>query len=290
MKKHKEFNQIKPYSYLIYQKSTGKYYYGIRWKNWSKLGKTPEEDFWIKYFSSCENIKAEIKLKGLDDFVVKLRQTFDSVEEADAWEKKFLRRVKALERQDLWWNANIGNNKVATPAGRKKISETHKDVPKSEEHKKKIKLSNIGKNKGRVQTEEHRRKNSEANRGENNPRFGAEVTADTRRKIGAANKGKVPANKDVPMAEEQKLKIKETKEKNKKLCTCEVCGKTMRESHFKMYGHGPNCQHQMCDHCGEWHPPKKFELNHGDNCAKNSNRAKLFVPRPNRRKVKEKTQ
>ena len=49
------------------------------------------------------------------------------------------------------------------------------------------------------------------------------------------------------MDEKQKQKISETKEKNKVLKTCEVCGKTMRESHYKMYGHGPNCQQKRED-------------------------------------------
>jgi hypothetical protein len=280
MKKHKEFDKIKPYSYLLYQKSTGKYYYGIRWKNWTKLGKTPLEDFWVKYFSSSGNIKNEIKEKGLADFEVEVRQTFDSAKEADTWEKKFLRRVKALERQDLWWNANIGNNKVTTPTGRKKISETHKGVPKGEEHKKKIKLANIGKNKGKTPTEEHRRKNSEANRGEKNPRYGKEVTQKTRDLIGKANKGNTPHNKGVAMPQQQKDDIKSTKEKNKKLRTCPVCTKTMRESHYKMYGHGPDCKHKQCSHCDEWHAPVKYELKHGDKCPLNPNREKPFVPRP----------
>ena len=44
------------------------------------------------------------------------------------------------------------------------------------------------------------------------------------------------------MTEEQKQKIKETKEKNKVMLTCNVCGKTMRESHYKIYGHGARCR------------------------------------------------
>ena len=44
------------------------------------------------------------------------------------------------------------------------------------------------------------------------------------------------------MTEAQKQKIKETKEKNKVMLTCEVCGKTMRQANFKQYGHGPACR------------------------------------------------
>jgi len=43
------------------------------------------------------------------------------------------------------------------------------------------------------------------------------------------------------MSEEQKAILRETKQRNKVEMTCEVCGKTMRASHFKMYGHGDRC-------------------------------------------------
>ena len=64
-------------------------------------------------------------------------------------------------------------------------------------------------------------------------------------KIGKANKGKIPSNKNIPMTEEQKQKIRETKEKNKVMLTCEVCGKTMRQSNFKQYGHGTACKQKL---------------------------------------------
>ena len=56
-----------------------------------------------------------------------------------------------------------------------------------------------------------------------------------------ANKGNRAHNKGTAMTEEQKAIIRATKEKNKVMLTCEVCNKTMRESHFKMYKHGVNC-------------------------------------------------
>ncbi len=237
----KQFDEIKPYFYIIYQKSTGKRYCGIRWKNWSTLGTTPRQDFWKVYFTSSDNIKTEIKINSLADFDAELRRTFETPEDADNWEKRFLRKVRALENQDKWWNANIGNNKVATERGRKTISETHKDKPKTEEHRKKIKLSNIGKNKGKKPTDEHRRKNSEAHKGEKNSMYGP-CSEERAANISKAKKGKPAKNKGVGITEEQRQKIKDTKEKNKVMVTCEVCGKTMRESHFKIYGHGPACK------------------------------------------------
>ena len=42
--------------------------------------------------------------------------------------------------------------------------------------------------------------------------------------------------------EEQKAIIRATKEKNKEMLTCEICNKTMRASHYKIYKHGHACQ------------------------------------------------
>jgi hypothetical protein len=237
----KELNKVKPYTYLVKHKLTGKAYYGSRCKNFTKLNRTPADDFWNHYTTSSENINSIIEQEGKDAFDWEIRRTFNTIEEMATWETRVLTRSRVLERQDIWLNGNVAGKKILTEAGSKKISETHKDKPKTEEHKEKLRDSNIGKNKGRKQTEEHRQLNSKANSGENNPRFGVEVLQKTRDKIGAKNKGKVPINKDVPMDEKQKQKIRDTKEKNKVMLTC-GCGKTMRESHYKMYGHGPNCK------------------------------------------------
>jgi hypothetical protein len=78
--------------------------------------------------------------------------------------------------------------------------------------------------------------------GENNPMYGKGCTPERAANISAAKKGKPAKNKGVPMSEEQKAILRETKERNKIMLTCEVCGKTMRASHFKIYKHGPDCK------------------------------------------------
>jgi hypothetical protein len=190
----KLINEIKPYTYLVKFKLTGKVYYGSRCQNFTKFNRSPADDFWHRYTTSSENINALIEEHGKDAFEYEIRRTFDSVEEMAEWETRVLTRCKVLERQDIWMNGNIAGYKILTEAGAKKISETHKDKPKTEDHKKKIKESNIGKNKGRVQTAEHRRKNSEANSGSNNPMFGT-CSAERAANISAAKKGKPAKNK-----------------------------------------------------------------------------------------------
>ena len=239
----KEINKVKPYTYLVKHKTTGKVYYGSRCKNFTTLNRTPEEDFWNHYTTSSVNINNIIKAEGKEAFEYEIRRTFDTVEEMADWETRVLTRSRVLERQDKWLNGNIAGKKILTEAGAKKISETHKDKPKTTDHKDKLSKSNIGKKKG-IRTQAYRKKMSKAKSGSNNPMFGKGCTKERAENISKAKKGKTAKNKNIPMDEKQKQKISETKEKNKVLKTCEVCGKIMRESHYKMYGHGPDCQQQ----------------------------------------------
>ena len=228
---------MKPYTYLIKHRPSGKVYYGLRCANKVE----PHNDLWKHYFTSSLKVQQLIEETGLDSFDVEVRKVFETKEQAVVWETRVLTRCKALY-DDRWINQNVAGYIVPTEESRKKISNYHKGKSKSIEQIEKIKKSNLGKNKGRVQTEEHRRKNSEANKGAKNPRYGKEVTEETRRKISEAKKGKqIPHNKGVPMSEEQKAILRATKERNKIMLSCEVCGKTMRASHFKMYNHGDRC-------------------------------------------------
>jgi Putative endonuclease segE, GIY-YIG domain/NUMOD3 motif len=233
---------MKAYTYLLKFKPENKYYYGVRFQN-IRLKRNPEDDFMIHYTTSSEQINNLLQEHGVDSFEWQIRKIFDTAEQAILWETKVLRRAKVLKRQDIWYNANVAGYKITTPKGRQKIRETHTGVTKTDNHKEKIRLSNLGKNKGRVQTEEHRRKNSEAHRGENNIRWGVEVLQSTRDKISKANKGKVPANKGIPMTEEQKAAIRATKAATKTYLTCEHCSKTVYKPNYFQH-HGNKCKHK----------------------------------------------
>jgi hypothetical protein len=236
----KNLNEIKPYTYLVKFKPTGKVYYGSRCQNATKFNRTPAEDFWNHYTTSSENINNLINKYGKDAFEYEIRRTFNSIEEMASWETRVLTRCRVLERQDQWMNGNIAGYKIVTEAGAKKISATHKDKPKTDEHKQKLRISNLGKKKG-TRSSDYREKMSKAKSGTGNGRFGLPVLQSTRDKISKANKGNRAHNKGTAMTEQQKAIIRTTKEKNKVMLTCEVCNKTMRESHFKMYKHGVNC-------------------------------------------------
>jgi hypothetical protein len=211
-------------------------YYGFRCANRVE----PHEDLWKQYFTSSAKIQQLIEETGADSFDTEIRRVFETKEQAVDWETRVLHRCKVLH-DDRWLNQNIAGYIVPTQESRKKISDFHKGKAKSEEHREKIRQGNVGKKKP-PRTDEYRALMSTLKSGVNNPMYGKGCTPERAAKIGAANKGKVPVNKGQPMSEEQKAILRETKERNKVVLTCEVCRKTMRASHFKMYGHGDKCK------------------------------------------------
>ena len=235
----RNFNTVSPYTYLLQHKATGKRYYGSRCQNFTKYNRTPLEDFKHHYTTSSNYINEIITAEGIDAFTWELRQTFNTVEEMSAWEKKFLTRCNVLERDD-WFNRNIAGYIPPTEESCKKISDFHKNKPKSEEHKRNLSKSQKGKPKNYVQTEEHKRKNSEANSGVNNPMYGP-CTEERAANISKAKKGKPAKNKGVAMTEKQKEEIRKTIEKNK--VVCEHCGKRVSRSGYTRF-HGDNCKYR----------------------------------------------
>ena len=230
--------QYKAYTYLLKFTPTGKVYYGVRFKN-IRLNRHPHEDFMIHYTTSSEQINALIKEHGIESFEWEIRKLFDTSGEAIAWETKVLRRCNVLKRQDIWLNANIAGYKITTEKGRKTISDTHKGVPKSEQHRNKISNRLKGVKKNYVQSQEQRRHNSECHKGEKHPMYGVILSPEERLKRGAKNKGKVPYNKGTIKSQEEKDKANATREQNKKVC--EHCGKVSSIGMYTRW-HGDNCK------------------------------------------------
>ena len=183
-------NNAKPYTYLLKFKPTGQLYYGSRIKN-VKLGLTPEEDFMKKYLTSSKKINRLVEEFGVDTFEWTIR-THDTEQQATSWETRFLKKCKVLDYPDVWFNRNIAGHILATEESNKKISEYHTGKPKSEEHKQKIRESRLNylKDNPVIVTDETKQKISNAMLGENNPRYGVQVSSETRAKISAGNKGK----------------------------------------------------------------------------------------------------
>ena len=195
---------MKPYTYLIKHIPTNTFYYGFRCAN----KKIPQDDLWQDYFTSSPKVQSLIEQYGKDSFITEIRKIFETKEQAVSWESRVLQKCKVLT-DDRWINQNVAGYIIPTAESNKKISDFHKGKPKTEEHKEKIRLSNLGKKRA-PRSNEYRAKMSKAKAGVNNGRYGKATTEETRKKIGEANKGRVPSNKGKPMSEEQKAKIRAT--------------------------------------------------------------------------------
>ena len=247
---------MKPYTYLIRHRPTNRVYYGMRAAN--KVD--PEQDLWQHYFTSSPKVQQLIEETGQDSFDVEIRRVFETKEQAVVWETRVLRRCKVLH-DDRWINQNVAGYIVPTEESRKKISDYHKDKPKTEEHKKNLSESQKGKPKlnSKNKTPEYRALMSKLKSGPNNPMYGKGCTEERARKIGEANKGKIPINKGVPMSEEQKAKIRETKLANPTKMSPEAIARRSEKIR------GQKRQKLYCPHCdrdiasGWYH-------RHGDRC------------------------
>lgn len=169
---------MKPYTYLIKHRPTGKVYYGYRSANRVE----PAQDLWKHYFTSSPGVQQLIEETGADSFDVEIRKIFETKEQASAWETRVLRRCRVLE-DDRWLNQNIAGYIVPTEESRKKISDFHKDKPKTEKHKEKISESQ----KGSI------RPWSKANlpkdtKGTNNGMYGRSHSEEAKKRIGEKNR------------------------------------------------------------------------------------------------------
>lgn len=90
---------MKPYTYLLHHIPTRTFYYGVRWAN----GCDPSE-FWIKYFTSSKHIALLRTLFGDESFEFEIRRVFIDKQKAREWEHRVLRRMKVLDKQEIWVN------------------------------------------------------------------------------------------------------------------------------------------------------------------------------------------
>lgn len=243
---------MKPYTYLIKHNPTGKVYYGYRSANRVE----PHEDLWKHYFTSSPKVQQLIEETGADSFDVEIRQIFETKEQASSWETRVLTRCKVLH-DDRWINQNVAGYIVPTEESRKKISDYHKDKPKSDEHKQKIRESQKGSKHpwsvknlptdvsgenngmfGKKHSDESKKKIGEKNRihmqGENNPMKKVEWTEERRehmRQIRAQRGG---------WTEEQKKAVAEKlRGQTRPKLYCEHCKRDIAQGWFNR--HGANC-------------------------------------------------
>lgn len=126
-----------PYTYHLFHVPTGKHYYGARYaKNCSPT------DLWQTYFTSSNKVKELIEQYGKDSFIASVRKTFNTSNEAIAWESKFLNKVNA-QQNDIWLNCHNGRDTFIGPHvisddAKEQIKSKLTGIKRSEETKQKM--------------------------------------------------------------------------------------------------------------------------------------------------------
>lgn len=96
----------KPYTYRIGWTEHDIYYYGVRWGNSQK---EPEQDLWVKYFTSSSDVPILREKLGEPD-LIEIRQRFDSKHAARYWEKEVMQRFAKWAPNYLNYNSSEGKN------------------------------------------------------------------------------------------------------------------------------------------------------------------------------------
>jgi hypothetical protein len=125
MIKHKNFDQVFPYTYLITHRPTGLLYHGVRSSNLSKKRK-PMDDFGIYYFGSSISFKRIFSLKKFkensEDYMFKLCWTFNTPDDARLYEEKINKRI--LQRNILLDKSLLSCSRFANNCYGKAIAQT----------------------------------------------------------------------------------------------------------------------------------------------------------------------
>jgi hypothetical protein len=80
---------MKAFTYLLKNKISGMWYYGVRYSKGCKTS-----DLFTTYFSSSVDIAADIMKYGIDAFNYEVRKVFSEVGDALSWEQRVLKRMK----------------------------------------------------------------------------------------------------------------------------------------------------------------------------------------------------
>jgi hypothetical protein len=154
-----------PYTYLIGWSVHNKWYYGVRFANYSEKDTANPSELWVAYFTSSRHVQKFREENG-DPDIIQIRKTFSSKESARLWGHKVLRRMRVTLREEFLNKSDaisIPSQKgIPKPPGHGvKIGNFHRGRKRNEETRKKI--SEVAKK--RVQTEEANKKRSEKLKG-----------------------------------------------------------------------------------------------------------------------------
>jgi hypothetical protein len=194
--KHRKFCEVYPYTYYMKNVVTGQKYHGVRWGN-VKQSRTPLEDFGIVYFSSGK-LRKSYK-NNPDDYIIKIKWTFDTIEEARFHEEKINTNLMYKGEWEVWNNSKSIYNEISPSLGRKvrgtpiadKIGKSNRGKKRSEKIKKQISETQLNKilmNEHYFCTEKHSATTSKRMK-QNNPSHGG-LSEEHKKKIGDSQRGK----------------------------------------------------------------------------------------------------
>ena len=146
------------------------------------------------YMGSGKLIKLAIKKHGVENFKKEiLYSRIQYRKTADDMERFAIKKERAIGKAE--YNLTDGGEggsfkgRTFSEESRKKMSESHKGIPLSEEQRKNMR-GRPAWNKGMPCSEETKRKISEANKGNPGPWEGKQLSEETKKKISEAHKGK----------------------------------------------------------------------------------------------------
>lgn len=177
--------------YVIRNKITGKMY----------VGQTKKTSFerWKEHCreTRCSALNNAIKKYGVDSFVVFDIDTAKTQDELDEKERFWISFLGTLVPNGYNLRSGGRTGGVLSKEAREKISKAKAGKPLSEAQKEAIKNRN--------------------QRGENHPMYGKHHSEETKRKIGAANKGKLAGENNphygIPLPDKVKKKLSESRKK-----------------------------------------------------------------------------
>lgn len=117
MGRHKKFDEIYPYTYIIIDNKTNNMYYGVRWGN-IKRKTSPIKDIGVVYFTSSKYVENDFR-ENTSNYTIKIHFTFDTKEEAIEYESKILSKILG---KNNWINKTDNHAILNTDEEIKKIS------------------------------------------------------------------------------------------------------------------------------------------------------------------------